>query len=68
MDVTKSSSINNVLRDYPETIKVFEKYNMGCLGCMGATAESIENGAMMHGIDSSIIVKEINNLIHKEKK
>ncbi|HJN01519.1 MAG: DUF1858 domain-containing protein [Nitrospinota bacterium] len=68
MDVTKSSSINNVLRDYPETIKVFEKYNMGCLGCMGATAESIENGAMMHDIDSSIIVKEINNLIHKEKK
>jgi len=68
MDVTKSSSINNVLRDYPETVKVFEKYNMGCLGCMGATAESIENGAMMHDIDSSIIVKEINNLIHKEKK
>jgi hybrid cluster-associated redox disulfide protein len=68
MDVTKSSSINDVLRDYPETIKVFEKYNMGCLGCMGATAESIENGAMMHDIDSSIIVKEINNLIHKEKK
>jgi hypothetical protein len=35
---------------------------------MGATAESIENGAMMHGIDSSVIIKEINKLIHKEKK
>lgn len=68
MDVTKSSSINDVLRDYPETVKVFEKYNMGCTGCMGATTESIENGAMMHDIDSSVILKEINKLIHKEKK
>lgn len=67
MDVTKSSSINDVLRHYPAAIKVFEKYNMGCMGCMGASAESIENGAMMHGIDSSIIIQEINKLIQKEK-
>lgn len=64
--ISKSSSINEVLRSHPETIKVFEKYNMGCMGCMGATAETIENGAMMHDVDASLIVEEINEVIQKE--
>lgn len=64
--ITEKSSINDVLRCYPETIQVFEKYKMGCMECMGATDESIENGAIMHNIDSSILVKEINKLIKKK--
>ncbi len=67
MIITKSSSINDVLRSYPESVKIFEKYNMGCMGCMGSTAETIENGAKMHGLDFDVIVNEINKLIQKKE-
>ena len=66
MIITKSSSINDVLRSVPEAIKVFEKYNMGCMGCMGSTSETIENGAKMHGLDFDVIVQEINSLIQRK--
>ena len=49
MKITKEMEINECLKVYPQTKRIFTKYNMGCLGCMGATAESIEIGALMHG-------------------
>jgi hybrid cluster-associated redox disulfide protein len=62
MKVTKDTVIGEVLRAHPEAIRVLMKYNMGCVACMGATNESIEQGAAMHGIDPEPIVKELNEL------
>ncbi len=67
MEITKDSSINEVLRDFPESTAVFNKYNMGCSGCLGATAESIENGALMHGLDANKIVEELKEAIEKKQ-
>jgi hybrid cluster-associated redox disulfide protein len=62
MEITKDSSINEILKAYPESAKVFDKYNMACMGCMGASAESVENGALMHGLDATIIVEELRKI------
>jgi hybrid cluster-associated redox disulfide protein len=67
MKVTKETVIGEVLQAHPEAIKVLMKYNMGCVACMGATAESIEQGAAMHGIDPEPIVKELNELFGGEE-
>jgi hybrid cluster-associated redox disulfide protein len=63
MKIMKEMSINECLRMYPQTAKVFNKYNMGCIGCRGANAESIENGALMHGLDLNEILHELNKVI-----
>ncbi len=68
MQITKEMPINEVLRLYPHTARIFVKYNMGCLGCMGATAESIESGALMHGLDINEILKELNKIIEEQNK
>jgi len=39
---------------------------MGCIGCMGATTETIENGAKMHDIDVDALIKELNESIIEE--
>jgi hybrid cluster-associated redox disulfide protein len=62
MQVTKDTIIADVLRANPESIRVFMKYDLGCIGCMGAAGESIEMGARMHGIDPEPLVKELNEL------
>jgi hybrid cluster-associated redox disulfide protein len=44
----------------PRAREVFVAYGMGCIGCMGVSMESIEDGAKMHGIDPDDIVAELN--------
>ncbi|MBI3599788.1 MAG: DUF1858 domain-containing protein [Nitrospinae bacterium] len=68
MQITKEMPINEVLRLYPQTARVFVKYNMGCLGCMGATAEPIESGALMHGLDINEILNELNKIIKEDSQ
>jgi hybrid cluster-associated redox disulfide protein len=68
MQITKEMPINECLRLYPQTARVFVKYNMGCLGCMGATAESIESGTLMHGLDIDEILNELNKIIKEDSR
>ena len=66
MKVTKETIIEDVLRAHPRAIEVLMKHNMGCVACMGATQESLEQGARMHGIDPEPIVKELNELFGEQ--
>ncbi|GCF86274.1 hypothetical protein GSbR_28740 [Geobacter sp. SVR] len=58
--ITKDMTFFEVMRTYPESVKVLQKYNLGCIGCMGAQNESLEQGANAHGIDAETLVKDLN--------
>jgi hybrid cluster-associated redox disulfide protein len=60
---TKDMSILDALQADPRAREIFSVHGMGCIGCMGATMESIENGAKMHGIDPRAILEDLNRLI-----
>ena len=49
--IDKKMSINEVLNKYPESMKVFEDFGLGCVGCEAALFENIEQGAQVHGVD-----------------
>lgn len=61
--VTKDMGILEVAQAYPESVAVFQKYGMGCLGCAAARFENLEAGAKVHGFDPEQMVAEINELI-----
>jgi hybrid cluster-associated redox disulfide protein len=61
--ITKETRIFNVLQESPKTAEVFERFGMGCVGCMGMTMETIENGAKMHHISVEDLLKELNAVI-----
>jgi len=46
----------------PRAREVFAAHGMGCVGCMGVSMESIEDGAKMHGIDPEVVLSELNRL------
>jgi hybrid cluster-associated redox disulfide protein len=46
----------------PRAREVFAAHGMGCVGCMGVSMESIEDGAKMHGIDPEVVLAELNGL------
>ena len=58
----KHMSILDALEADPRARQVFERWGMGCSLCIGAQLESIESGAIMHGVDPDEIVAELDRL------
>lgn len=63
--VTKDMGILEIVQNYPESLEVFQKYGMGCIGCAAARFENLEAGAKVHGIDPDAMVADINALIEE---
>ncbi len=61
--VTKDMNILEIAQNFPESIEVFHKYGLGCLGCAAARFENLEAGAKVHGYDPDAMVADINALI-----
>jgi hybrid cluster-associated redox disulfide protein len=61
--ITEDMNIREVIDKYPETVSVFAKYNMGCIGCIAASFESLKDIAAVHGTDVKAFVKDLNDAI-----
>ncbi len=61
--ITKDMIIRDIVEKYPQTLPVFGQFQMGCLGCSGALFETLEQGAVGHGIDVDVMVKALNQMI-----
>ena len=61
--VTKEMNIMEIAQKHPESIEVFHRYGLGCLGCAAARFENLEAGARVHGFDADEMVKDINAAI-----
>jgi len=66
--IVKEMSIEEVVSLYPNTIEVFFRYGMGCIGCQAAHFENIEQGALVHGIDIDKLMEELNQVAQSSKK
>jgi len=64
--VTKDMGIQDVVDKYPQLVPVFFKFGLGCLGCAAARFESIEQGAMAHGIDVDALINDLNTALEKK--
>ena len=65
--ITKNMAFSEALAKYPETLPIFLKYGMHCIGCPMAMTETIEQGAKAHGIDVDKLIKELNLAIGRKK-
>lgn len=61
--VTKDMNILEIAQKHPESIEIFHKYGLGCLGCAAARFENLEAGAKVHGYNADDMVADINALI-----
>jgi len=68
MTLTKDNTIEEVVTKYPETVMVFMKHGLHCVGCHVSAFESIEEGAMAHGINVDALVADLNKIALSKKK
>lgn len=58
--ITKDMGIMEAIQKYPDVVGVFVAHGLGCIGCAMANFETIEQGAMAHGMDLSALMKDLN--------
>ncbi|HVN95920.1 MAG TPA: DUF1858 domain-containing protein [Syntrophorhabdaceae bacterium] len=63
--IEKKMTIEEVVKKYPATIRVFEEFGLGCVGCQAALFENIQQGAEIHGIDVEALIESLNGIILK---
>ena len=55
-------TIGEILRTNPDVAPVLMEAGMHCLGCPSAQAESLEEAAMVHGMDINDLMAKIEAL------
>ena len=53
--VTKEMNIMEIAQKHPESIEVFHRYGLGCIGCAAARFENLEAGAKVQSYDPKAI-------------
>jgi len=66
--ITKEMTFAEVLTLFPDTMPVFLEHSMACFGCPMAMSETVEQGAIAHGIDAKKLIEELNKAIKKGVK
>ena len=61
--ISKDMVIADVLDLNEGTAPIFIKHGMHCLGCPSATGESIEEACLVHGMDPTSLLNDLNNYL-----
>ena len=61
--ITKEMTIGDIIRQHPETVRVFEKYRLDCFECQVADFEELEHGAGVHKVDVVELLQELNRVV-----
>jgi hybrid cluster-associated redox disulfide protein len=64
--VTKNTMIGELLQIDSNIAPVLLNIGMHCLGCPSSQMETIEEAAMVHGIEPDSLVNEINAFLAKD--
>ena len=66
--ISKETRIGELLVTFPEAAPILMEIGMHCLGCPASQMESLEEAAMVHGIEPQSLVDEINDFLAKDGK
>lgn len=58
-EITKDMTIGEILRTNPDVAPILMNAGMHCLGCPSAQGESLEEAAMVHGMNIDDLMSQI---------
>ena len=61
--VNKDTTIGEVIQIDAGVIPILMGAGMHCVGCPSSAGETLEEAAMVHGIDSDMLVEEIQSYL-----
>ena len=64
--ITKKMSFSEILEKFPEASEILFESGMHCCGCPMSADESLEQGAIAHGINPDRLIEKLNKEIGKK--
>ena len=61
--VNKDTTIGEVIQSDAGVIPILMGAGMHCVGCPSSAGETLEEAAMVHGIDPDMLIEEIQNYL-----
>lgn len=59
-EITKDMLISDILQVRDDAAIILMSNGMGCVGCPSSQMESLEQAAMVHGMDINALVEALN--------
>ena len=63
MDIGKNTTINEILNTYPEAMRFFNERQMACGRCFAVKFDTLENGALMHGMEVNTLIGQLEEFL-----
>lgn len=60
MEITKDAVIGQLIRQKPEAVQILMSFGMGCVGCPSSQMETLEEAALVHGLDLDELLTALN--------
>lgn len=64
--ITGDMVLGDAVQKYPDTAEVMFRHGLHCIGCHVSAYETIEQGAMAHGIDVDKLLDDMNKAVRKK--
>ena len=58
--VTKDTYLSELLEYKPEAAYILMSYGMACVGCPASLMETVEEAALVHGLDIEELLAKLN--------
>ncbi|MEK6913021.1 MAG: DUF1858 domain-containing protein [Nanoarchaeota archaeon] len=68
--ITKDTPVKELIDEHPEVQEILMEYGLHCAGCSFSEFDTLEDGAMMHGLDDEdmdLMIKDVNEIVGKKK-
>ena len=66
--ITKQTLVSALIEEHPEVEEILMSYGLHCAGCHFSEFDTLEDGAMMHGLsdeDIELMIKDVNEVAKK---
>ncbi len=64
--ITRDMLVGQIVMQYPRAADFLMSCGMGCIFCPSAQMESLEQAAMVHGLDADDICDALNDVLSSE--
>lgn len=68
--ITKDTPVKELIDEHPDVQEILMEYGLHCAGCSFSEFDTLEDGAMMHGLDDEdmdLMIKDVNEIVGKKK-
>lgn len=69
--ITKQTLISTLIDEHPEVQEILLEYGLHCAGCSFSEFDTLEDGALMHGLDDEdldLMIRDVNEVVGKKIK